>query len=66
MTTIKLKLRPFTVPSYVSAEMPPRPKQDGLQALPQFHISELDDETLEALCTQFRSDVFAKKKAGTP
>jgi hypothetical protein len=59
MIEIKVKLRPFTVPNYAIAYMPPKLRQDGFVEPPKYHISELSDETLNKLCDQFRDDVFA-------
>ncbi len=62
MPSVKLKLRPFMIPNYVLADAPPRPRQEGLQETPKFHLSELDDETLEELCAEFRRGVLARAK----
>ena len=63
MADVKLKLRPFTVPNYVLCEMPAGMRQEGRET-PKFHISDLSDEVLEALCKEFRNGVFAKKATG--
>lgn len=60
--SIEIELKPFDVPNYVITVQPPRPKQDGIQELPTFHLSDLDPLTLDRLCRDFRDDVF--KKAG--
>ena len=64
MADVKLKLRPFMVPNYVLCEMPQGMRQEGMREFPKFHISDLSDETLEALCKEFRNGVFAKKAVG--
>lgn len=64
MAELKLALVPFTVPNYVSLKMPPRPKQDGVQPLPSFALSEIDAGVLSDLCDEFRVEVF--RKAGKP
>ena len=51
-----IKLRGFTVPNYVVAEMPARPRQQA----PSFPLSELEAETLARLCDEFRAAVFEK------
>ena len=61
--TASVKLKPFMVPNFVIQERPVVRKQDGFQESPKFALHELDDETLQALCDQFRDDVFAKAKA---
>lgn len=60
--TIDIKLRPFTVPNFVSIEMPARPKQDGFIELPKYALHELPDETLERLCAEFREAVLQKAR----
>ena len=55
-----VKLRPFSVPNFVIQETAPGLKQGGFKEPPKFALHELDTETLEALCVQFREDVFAK------
>jgi len=59
-----IELHPFQVPNFVRQVMPARPKQDGFQELPAIPLSELSDATLEAMCDEFRRNVFAK--AGRP
>lgn len=56
----ELELNPFSVPNYVTVKMPPGNKQDGFREAPKFHLSELSEETLNALCEQFKKDVFEK------
>ena len=55
-------IRPFQVPAEVQQVVAPRLKQEGLQFVPTFKLSELPVETLLALCDQFKRDVF--KAAG--
>lgn len=54
---IEFELRPFAVPSYVSA----CPNELG-RADHEFPLSQVPADYLEMLCDQFRSEVF--KKAG--
>jgi len=56
--TTGVKLRPFIVPSFVFQKVSPRRRQDGFIESPKFALHELDDETLQALCDQFKKDVF--------
>jgi len=58
--THRIELQPFSVPNYVIAVMPPRPRQEGIIEPPKFHLSELSTETLELLCKDFRDAVMAK------
>lgn len=62
--TIALQMKPWTAPNYATVEMPPRPKQDGVQALPSFHVKDLPLETLDRLAEQWRRDLY--QKAGQP
>ena len=64
MITKNIELVPFRVPSYVIQKTPARPRQDGFKEAPKYHLSELDEDTLIALCDQFKADVLAKAKAG--
>jgi len=56
-------LKPFRVPNYVIQEVPPGRRQDGFKEAPKYHLSELSDDVLAALCDQFRLDVMAKAKS---
>jgi len=62
MIEIKVKLKPFSLPNYVLIERPTRPRQEGFIEDPKYHLSELDDNTLEELCRDFRDGVFAKAR----
>jgi hypothetical protein len=62
--TIALKVKPWMVPNFVSIEMPPRPKQDGIAALPSIPLKDLPLETLDSLAEQWRTELYAK--AGKP
>jgi len=60
--TLQVELQPFLVPNFVRAVGKVGLKQDGLQELPGYPLSDLDAETLSRLCDDFRDEVF--KKAG--
>jgi hypothetical protein len=60
MAQMKIKLQPFSIPNYVIMEVPPRSRQEGMVESPKFKLEELDAETLESLCDDFRKAVFAK------
>jgi hypothetical protein len=64
MMEIKIKLQPFRVPNYVLPEPRVSKRQDGVTMTEKYHLRELDKETLEQLCDEFRAGVFAK--AATP
>lgn len=61
-----IELNPFHVPNYVIQKVPPRPRQEGWHESPKYHLSELSEETLNALCAEFREGVFEKARAGDP
>lgn len=58
----QIKLKPFMTPNFALAEGKPGLRQDGFIQATSYPIQELSDETLEAMCKQFRDDVFAKKE----
>lgn len=57
---MSLNLTGFTVPNFVSVQMPARPRGEGMQESPKFALHELDVQTLAGLCDEFRMAVFAK------
>jgi hypothetical protein len=63
---MNVELSPWIVPNFVSAKMPPRPRQDGFNpdAVPKWSLAELDVNTLARQCDDFRAEVF--RKAGKP
>ena len=60
--TLQVELQPFQTPNFVRAVGKPGAKQDGMQELPCYPLSDLDPLTLDRLCDEFRKEVF--KKAG--
>jgi len=59
MTSIKLKITPFTVPSEVLIQIPGSGKrEDGIQQPFAVDLSQLDEEILAALCEEFTTSVF--------
>jgi hypothetical protein len=59
MVSINLVLQPFPVPTDVTIQMPPGKREDGMKAAPTLKLSDLNEETLAALCDQFTNAVFA-------
>jgi len=64
--TINIELKPFEVPKRVEIVKAPvvRPRQEGitvhnLQLGTSFDLKDLDAKTLNALCDEFRANVFA-------
>ena len=58
--TLQIELQPFQTPHFVRAVSKPELKQDGMQELPCYPLSDLDSLTLDKLCDQFRAEVFQK------
>lgn len=59
---MNVELVEWTVPNYITGKMPSRPRQDGFNpdAVPKWHLSEVDEETLAEQCDKFRASVFQK------
>ena len=60
--TTEIQLLPFRVPNYVIQKVPVRPRQDGYHEAPKYHLSELSEETLMAMCAEFQVAVLAKAR----
>lgn len=58
--TAKISYRRFQVPNFATQDMPARPKQDGLHALPSTPIAELDPAVLDALAAAWIWDLYDK------
>ena len=58
--TLQVELQPFQTPNFVRAVGKPGLKQDGMQELPCYPLSDLDSLTLDKLCDDFRAEVFRK------
>jgi CRISPR/Cas system endoribonuclease Cas6 (RAMP superfamily) len=57
---VEVELQPFTVPNFVLVKPRLGFRQEGITEAPKFALSELDEQTLEQLCAEFRRAVFAK------
>ncbi len=57
---LELQLRPFQVPNFVSAEMPPQQRQDGVSFSGGFPLSTVSAEKLSKMCDEFRAKIFEK------
>lgn len=58
--TLHVELQPFQTPNFVRAVGKPGQRQDGMQELPCYPLSDLDSMTLDKMCDQFRAEVFRK------
>ena len=56
--TLKVKLHPMNVPNYINAESPAGTRQEGFAEGPKYHVRDLEPETLEALCVDYRKRLF--------
>lgn len=63
---IRLKLKSWIVPNFVSVERPPRPRQEGPTFDEGIPLAELDESALAILCDEFRAGVFAKAGKADP
>lgn len=62
----KVDYKPFTVPSFARLEMPPRPKQDGIQELPGIPLRELEPHVLDALAGRWLDNLYASVERASP
>jgi len=63
MIKVNIELEPFRVPNYVLVKQKAGLRQDGFQVdTPKYHVRDLDVETLERLCNEFRQAIFEKAK----
>ena len=58
--SIKIKIHPFNVPSFVVREVKARPREEGFQEAPGIPLSDIDAVTLDEMCNEFANAVFAK------
>ncbi len=58
--TMKVNIRPWATPDYITAEMPAQPRQAGFVLAPTWELKDVDVETLDLQCKKFRAEVFQK------
>jgi hypothetical protein len=58
--TLQVELQPFQTPNFVRAVVKPCKGEDGIQEPPCYPLSDLNAETLDYLCRDFRAEVFRK------
>ena len=61
---IQIELRPFQTPNYAVEVMKPGRRQDGIKEPRSHPLSDLPDDVLEAMCAEFRDEVFRKARLG--
>lgn len=59
-TTIEVDIAPFKVPDKVAIKGSKMLKGEGFIENRALHLKELDEETLDTLCKEFRAAVFTK------
>ena len=65
--TIKVTLKPFTVPNFVLLDVPPKRRDEGFDPEgSKVALADLEPEDLDALCNEFRNTVFNKAGKGQP
>ncbi len=57
---LSITLKSFQVPSFVVHEVEAGERQNGFRETPKSRVGDLSDETLTALCDEFRDNIFAK------
>lgn len=55
-----IELQPFSVPNFVRQAVKPGRRQDGFVVTPAIPLCDLDADTLDAMCRDFREAVFIK------
>lgn len=63
---IDVTLKPFTVPNFVLVEDPRPPDGTVEREAGSFPLEMVDPETLDRLCDDFKTAVFAKAKKSPP
>lgn len=66
---LEIEVEPFSVPLSVFRISKPNVPGDMTPPKPtrfEYRLSELSDDTLEALCAEFRADVFVAAKRAVP
>lgn len=66
MISHSIQLRPFQTPNFVLPVVEARPRQEGLIETPPIPLASLSVEALDALCRDFRAEVFAKAGKADP
>jgi len=64
IATLLVELQLFQVPNYAIEVARVGRRQDGFQETAKHHLSELNMDTLDRMCNEFRRGVF--EKAGKP
>lgn len=63
---VNFPLKPWVVPNFATVELPPKPKQDGLHALPSIPLADLPLDALDGLVRQWTKEVYQKAGVKAP
>ena len=65
---MKVEFNEWMAPNYITAKMPPNKRQEGFNpdAVPKWHVSEVDAADLSEQCDKFRAEVFRKAGKDDP
>ena len=64
---MNIEVQPWQTPNFIIGKMPARPRQEGFNIdAPKWSLAEVDEETLDKLCMDFRAEVFRKAKKTDP
>lgn len=63
-SSVTIKLLPFGAPDFAVIDHPSAHQERAFGRVPSIPLSELSDETLHAMCDDFRREVF--RNAGRP
>ena len=63
---LEMEIKPFNVPNFVIPIKEGKSREDGFQEPVGIHLSELDSDTLEKMCEEFRKKVFNKAGKNLP
>lgn len=64
--TIEIELQPFQVPDHALAVSTVGRRQDGMQPVAKYPLSDLDPRTLERMCDVFKAEIFRKAGKNMP
>lgn len=54
------KLKAWQTPNFATVDLPTRPKQDGIVALPSVAVKDIPQEALDSLAQQWIEELYAK------
>lgn len=61
-----VRFRTLDVPRFAYLDVPPMPKQDGVQPLPRFPLADLAPEVIDALAARWLDNLYASVNRASP